>query len=248
MINSIFSTPKKYDSNSYEDSLAILGAIVKLELGSRNNNLEDALICIAQGLETPKELLVKLANKSGATGELALAVANNPSAPVEIFEKIEANLSSQEIVELAGMENLPQPLLERLAGDVDQDVRNAVSGNANTPESVIKMIVRGDDSLSNAVELVRDINTPAATLCRFADDDNTLVRQSLAAHPNASSSVLDYLIRDDSELVRVQVASNLNTPIDALNELADDYSSDVQQAAASNPNTPISTLEELGLI
>lgn len=241
-------------TSKYDDLLDILNSVIDLDLSNGfigltgRRQLEDALVCIAQNNKTPESLLVKLAKKRGTTGVVALTVAHNSNAPIEVFDGIEVNLNALEREKLAQLPNLPTPLLERLAGDVVFDVRCAVAGNANTSTEIQRILEDDDSEPSNKRELVINPDTPAALLQRFVDDQDLSIRQSLAAHPNASSSVLDYLIRDDSASVRVQVALNPNTSNGALYDLADDVNSDVQKATVSNPKTPKSILKELGLI
>lgn len=86
-------------------------------------------------------------------------------------------------------------------------------------------------SIEEKMDIVRDVNTSAEEIRRFAEDMCGFIRMDCAWHPNAPEDVLRKLARDDWEFVRRDVALNENCPRDVLEMLCHDEHDQVAKAA-----------------
>ncbi|BAZ01968.1 leucine rich repeat variant [Tolypothrix tenuis PCC 7101] len=146
---------------------------------------------------------------------------DSPYALAQVLEKGDRNSK----LTAARSNKTPIQVLQQLAKDADEAVRQAVSQNANLP-------------LHNLLELARD---PSVN-----------VRSNLAYKPSHSKTptpiqLLEILAQDESERIRARVAEHPNTPVEILVRLANDSSREVKTKLIANPNTPTTILNRLGL-
>ncbi|HKS42506.1 MAG TPA: hypothetical protein VJX74_17970 [Blastocatellia bacterium] len=102
-------------------------------------------------------------------------------------------------------------LLETLATDADDKVREAVADNPKTPVKSLEML---------------------------AGDAVSSVRMAVASNSNTPADHLERLAADSVNYVRWGVANNEYTPPATLKSLTKDTDSHVSRQAKSNPNTP----------
>ncbi|QIR38607.1 hypothetical protein HCG51_19155 [Tolypothrix sp. PCC 7910] len=147
--------------------------------------------------------------------------ADSPYALAQVVEKGDRNSK----LTAARSNKTPIQVLQQLAKDADEAVRQAVSKNANLP-------------LNKLLELARD---PSVN-----------VRSNLAYKPSHSKTptpiqLLAILAQDESERIRARVAEHPDTPVEILVLLANDSSREVKTKLIANPNTPTTILNRLGL-
>ncbi|MCL6526889.1 MAG: hypothetical protein K6T57_08390 [Thermaceae bacterium] len=106
--------------------------------------------------------------------------------------------------------------LERLAGDEDWRVRQAVAENPRIRSGVLEAL---------------------------ATDPDADVRKAVARHPQVSAASLALLAQDEHLEVRLLVAARLEAPLEALAWLAGDDDEAVRQAARANPSLPVGILD-----
>ncbi|MBD2166961.1 hypothetical protein H6G04_21455 [Calothrix membranacea FACHB-236] len=145
----------------------------------------------------------------------------SPYALAQVVEKGDRNSK----LTAARSNKTPIQVLQQLAKDADEAVRQAVSQNANLP-------------LHNLLELARD---PSMN-----------VRSNLAYKPSHSKTptpiqLLEILAQDESERIRARIAEHPDTPVEILVRLANDSSREVKTKLIANPNTPTTILNRLGL-
>jgi hypothetical protein len=120
-------------------------------------------------------------------------------------------------------------VLKILAADKDPDI------GENSPDKYI-LIRKG---------VAGNLNTPAETLQRLADDPERMVRKEVAGNKNSSAEILKKLAEDPEWMVKAGAARNPNTLPDVLEKLAIDPESTVREAVAANPATPEKVLKKL---
>ncbi|KJH72534.1 hypothetical protein UH38_06670 [Aliterella atlantica CENA595] len=153
--------------------------------------------------------------------ELMARRTDSPYAMLQVLEKGDRNAK----LTAARSNKTPIQVLEQLAKDTDETVRQVVLQNPNLP-------------LHSLLEL--------------AKDESVNVRLWLAYNSSPHKTqkpvqLLEQLAQDASEQVRARVAGLSETPVDILVRLANDSSRDVKVAVTGNPNTPVTVLTRLGL-
>lgn len=85
-------------------------------------------------------------------------------------------------------------------------------------------------------EIVEEIKkeTSAEKLALYAQNKNTIIRQTVAINPNTSDTTLEMLADDKNEFVRQFVARNRKISPSLFNKLAKDESPDVRKEIADN--------------
>ncbi len=161
------------------------------------------------------------AEETANAHQLMARRADSPYALAQVVEKGDHNSK----LTAARSNKTPIQVLQQLAKDADEAVRQAVSQNANLP-------------LNNLLELARD---PSLN-----------VRSNLAYKPSHSKTptpiqLLEILAQDESERIRARVAEHPDTPVEILVRLANDSSREVKTKLIANPNTPTTILNRLGL-
>jgi hypothetical protein len=102
-------------------------------------------------------------------------------------------------------------LLETLAGDADEQVREAVADNPKTPMKSLETLAL--DAVSSVrMAVAGNLKTPTANLEKLATDSVNYVRWGVANNENAPPAVLKSLTKDPDSHVRNQAKSNPSTP------------------------------------
>lgn len=224
------STPVKWQSqlqNLLTQSVDIRGSYRSSarQAVSRNPNAPTDTV-----LKTPKSppleryrlLLIRQQKQEVAKAqELMARRTDSPYAMLQVLEKGDRNAK----LTAARSNKTPIQVLEQLAKDTDETVRQVVLQNQNLP-------------LHSLLEL--------------AKDESVNVRLWLAYNSSPRKTqkpvqLLEQLAQDTSEQVRARVAGLSETPAEILVRLADDSSREVKVALTSNPNTPVAILTRLGL-
>jgi hypothetical protein len=173
------------------------------------------------------------------------------------------------LLELLGLDALPDWLLELLAAAADKEVRAAVARGAHTSRELLRSLRRAGASgdlngyaapapgldppmlawLAGGGVYARRVAarnpaTPALVLAQLAADADRSVRQGVARNPAAAPALLARLAADRAPDVRQLVARHVAAP-HVLERLARDPSHDVRFAVARNPRTPVVALERL---
>ncbi len=89
-------------------------------------------------------------------------------------------------------------------------------------------------------------NTPESILELLSKDDDSLVVEMVASNPSTTTHLLEVLSKSSLSEVREKVAKNKNTPISCLFELSKDTKQYVVGAVARNRNSPAELLNSLG--
>ncbi|MEG3895206.1 MULTISPECIES: hypothetical protein [unclassified Microcoleus] len=170
------------------------------------------------------------------------------STPVEILEQL-ANDKSDWVRELVA-ENPETPLeiLVQLANDSSPQVKAKVVANRNTPVEILERL-----GLQERIFNKNNPNTPgsvlaaAATRARSNSNPDPLV--DLLKYPVKGSqmpaSTLEELATHRNTSVRLQVAEHPNTPASALEKLASDPVWYIRTNVCQHPNTSTGVLEAL---
>jgi hypothetical protein len=98
---------------------------------------------------------------------------------------------------------------------------------------------------TNPFHLATDLSTPSIILDELSQDDNSLIREAVAKHPNTSSSVLNILASDECPAVRIAVALNPKTPADILDIFSQDDILIVLWFVVNHNNTSKETLDKM---
>ncbi|MGA9767677.1 MAG: hypothetical protein WBV94_01455 [Blastocatellia bacterium] len=102
-------------------------------------------------------------------------------------------------------------LLETLATDMDEKVREAVADNPKTPVKSLESLAR--DAVSSVrMAVASNSNTPAVHLEILAADSVNYVRWGVANNEYAPPAVLKSLTKDPDSHVSRQAKNNPNTP------------------------------------
>jgi Leucine rich repeat variant len=178
---------------------------------------------IARKQETSPHVLEMLLQSKMATKKVRVAVASNLNTPVHILEK--------------------------LAGEEDEEVRRATFLNPSTPTAIFQLF----HEYQSAITLVTpkgsivNLQASAETLCKIVKSQSqwTHICKQVAIHPNTPTSLLIDFAHHKYWRIRASVAGNPNLPIHLLEQLARDKRLGVRQAVVFNPNTPTTLLTRL---
>jgi hypothetical protein len=114
-----------------------------------------------------------------------------------------------------------------------------IAANSLTPITGLQHLTRHEEPavrLAAASALAVNPLTPAADLANLAVDEDTKVREGVAANPSTPVATLEKLAKGEDEWVRLKVAWNPATPVATLTFLARDQSASVRKAVYQNPN------------
>ncbi len=190
---------------------------------------------VAENKNLPLNILLKLAEDSSFGVRSALAYKNTYSkiqTPVELLEKLAQDESEQIRQEVANHPDTPEELLIKLANDSSINVKKVLIRNLNTPVTVLNRL-----GLEENLVDASNPNTPAEVL---ASQVNSILRSQSNSRQSNSESANKPLV----ELIKHPVKGT-KMPIEILDKLASHHYSSVRYRVASHPNTSTSTLEKL---
>ena len=206
---------------------------------------------VAENPNTPIDLLRDLILNRGKDGVREAALKNSNldrfaayQIQLELQEREETVKATQE---LAKRPNSPYALATVLEGD--RNAKLIAARSPKTPIHVLQQLAKDPDETVRQVVL-QNPNLPLKSLLELTQDKSVNVRLSLAYKaPRQTTPVqlLERLAQDESEIVRARVAEHPDTPVELLVRLANDPSREVKNKLIGNPNTPVTVLMHLGL-
>jgi len=172
------------------------------------------------------------------------AVAGDPRSPAVVLEDLAGDANDWVRQRVARNAATPPEVLARLAGDEDGSVRGEAAWNVATPaEALSRLAGDADDGVRWMV--AENAATPPEVLARLARDANVNVRGAVVENAATPPEVLSRLAGDANKVVRWAAAGNAATPPEVLSRLAGDANDWVRRAAARNAATPPETLSRL---
>ena len=134
--------------------------------------------------------------------------------------------------------------LVALATDESYFVRRQAVDNPNTPEWILKLLVRAGSSADLRGKGEIDPDLDSASLQRLAET-GSWARQLVAEHPNTSAEVLAALKDQPSMPLRLTIAVHPNASAATLAALCCDIDDHVRVRALANPNCPADLIDLL---
>lgn len=200
-------------------------------------------IALAQGDETPVELLNRLAQDRNVRVRTELRensavdpeVREQLAKEYELYEWMRPTFEWQHDPDLTQDEQ--QEILKKFAKDEDDSAREYA---ARWTESVSLLRTLSEDPDVDVREAAAHNSLmPAGQLERMAEANHRKekVLYGLAAHPNASAHLLQSLGTHPSSSVRSYVAGNDRSPVPLLDTLTSDADEYVRARAAGNERT-----------
>ncbi len=166
--------------------------------------------------------------------------------PVEIIEAL-ANDEAEVVREkIASCRNTPAHILIELANDSSLKVKSKVVSNRNTPVEILERLWREYELFDS-----ENHNTPSHVVAEIISrkyDEKTLRKfliNSIGSYGQIPTEILEKLATHRSSVIRSDVAQHPNTSISVLESLVDDNYCVTRWSLASNCNTPSHTLESL---
>lgn len=98
-------------------------------------------------------------------------------------------------------------VLETLATDKNDWVRETVAGNKNTPIHILKQLAKDEDAMVRAGVAERE-NLPHYLFEQLASDERSRVRYEVAKNPNTPTEILEILARDKDNSVYYEAVKN----------------------------------------
>ena len=229
---------------------------------------------LAASENTPPQVLeALLLDEDEGVRRAAKANPKTPEESLELFARLEAGEPAQAPLELLGrghvwMRSLvaryahtPPAVLERLRGDEDWRVRQAVASNPRLPARELGLLALDPDrDVRQAV--AANPNTPPELLERLAGDENETVREAASLNPGVPARALEVLALAEaqdaalhpqelgrmaalSEWARRIAASHPNAPRETLERCYSDGDWHTRLAVARNPKAPANLLAGL---
>jgi CheY-like chemotaxis protein len=116
---------------------------------------------------------------------------------------------------LAGNPHTAPALLEKLASDSNQRVRQRVAENPETPQEILLKLA-ADDHVEVRLAVTENPKTPATLLEQLAKDPSEDVRLGIAGNPRIPSKILSMLAEDENMFV----ASSANKTLSDISHRA----------------------------
>ena len=163
--------------------------------------------------------------------------------PAEVLERL-ANDESQSVREVvAENPNTPPEVLAQLANDTSGEVKKKVVSNPNTPVEILERL-----GLSEGIFDKRNPKTPGSVLAlavERAKNEKALIEllEYSTLDSQMPAETLEKLASDSRSTVRCLVAKHRNTPARALEGLAEDDYWSTRLGVCKNRNTPARVLE-----
>lgn len=215
-----------------------LGEVVKS--GQRN-----ALYTAARNPLTPAHILEQLAKHPDESVRRVLVDNQNLPASIRLELARDPSLSVRcELARKHPHRQTPAQVLELLANDESEQVREYVAENSDTPAEVLVKLAT-DTSRQVKAKVSSNLNTPVEVLERLGLSEGIFSPRN----PNTPGSVLERAV---SQMPAKQLEDFLKYPVEGsqmpagtLARLASHSNNSVRYRVAAHPNTPASTLEIL---
>lgn len=170
------------------------------------------------------------------------AVITHPECPIDILRYFSTQDWSLR-VKVARQAKLPSEILEKLAQDSDDRVREAVAENNSSTIKLLEKLAQDKVDIVR-VAVAQNYKSTSAILEQLANDSNVHIRELVANNPNTSFYSLESFTRDKRKVVRRAVASR-DLPEYILNILAKDILPEIKNVIACKENLPALTLDIL---
>ncbi len=160
-------------------------------------------------------------------------ILNRASAPADGEPSVEAieRMSVDERRMLAERPNLPDALVQLLAADPEEEVRQAVAGRTELPAALVEMLAY-DPKVPVRETTAQRPNLPLALIERLAADPKIWMRHTIARRPGLPLDLMVRLAADPEERVRRPIARRTDLPVTLIEQLGADRSESVRQAVA----------------
>ena len=230
-----------YNVYGIDELMAVLGADNQRVAREFIQNEYDDDFLQLTGLKTDTVLLSDLEADHATVSHLSQAGLRERYDGVDL-----RTLGDDEKTCIAGNWRTPSDMLDALAFDPDQSVREIVASHGNlNAETALAML--DDKSEPVLVALAHNPYLPSSIKTRLAQFDSPSVQFALAASEYSTASVLEMLA--DSKYVRVvaALASNENTPVEVLEKLFrhSPFRDQIAGQIAQNSKFPAELLDEV---
>lgn len=158
--------------------------------------------------------------------------ASNPHTPIFLLEELAKDKEEMIRQGVASNPKTPINILEQLAKDDSRHVRNAIACNMRTPINIVFKQLARDSWASRGIAARMSSQSYGS-----AEVDDIL---NILAEESASSItiILQRLIQEGKEAARIYLARRVDLPADLLVQLARSSEYKVREAIAQNSSTP----------
>ncbi|BAZ13362.1 hypothetical protein NIES4071_52010 [Calothrix sp. NIES-4071] len=165
--------------------------------------------------------------------------ASNPNTPIFLLEELAKDKEEMIRQSVASNPKTPISILEKLAQDDSHHVRYAIAWNIRTPTDIVFKQLARDSWASRGVAARMSSQNYGSTEVNDIED--------ILAEESASpvEIILQRLIQEGKEAARVYLARRVDLPADLLIQLARSSEYKVREAIAQNPSTPAEGLAYL---
>jgi hypothetical protein len=143
--------------------------------------------------------------------ELLARRSDSAFALAQVVEKGDRNAK----ITAARSLKTPVTILEQLAKDPDDAIRQAVASNGNASEILFDRLSQ-DSKSSVRAAVAYNKEVPTFIVARLLDDSDENVRYNVSQNPNTSRENLEKLASDTSDRVRSSALCNINVSPDLL--------------------------------
>jgi hypothetical protein len=216
---------------------------------------------------TPAQILESFIRRAK---ELRRGIAENPSAPLRLLQRLAQDDSFEVREQVALNPAASAELLIRLARDPNEGVKARLAQHTKAPAEALAILARSPAKIVRDYALLHP-NTPEAELRLAWSDPSTWtylarnprapgdilaamyqagewnVKLELANNPNTPQEVLRAMLHDGRYTYKTSLARNPSSPRAWLELLATDPDMRVREKTAQNPNTPANLLERLSV-
>ncbi|MDJ0742260.1 MAG: hypothetical protein QNJ32_02740 [Xenococcaceae cyanobacterium MO_167.B27] len=159
-------------------------------------------IAVAANVNTPLDLLERLASNPQEGIYLHEAIASNKSASPEILDKLLGDINEYSYFDIhRQMAKHPKTsalTLEKLASHREQSIRLEVLKHPCFSPHMREIVLCLEGKLTPDLSLFQ----------KLANSPNYYTRLLVSKHPNIAAEILEQLANDDNEYVRAKVAQN----------------------------------------
>jgi hypothetical protein len=212
---------------------------------------------VAQNPRTPAETLRMLAYQAldgsensfskNINDEIAVAVARNVNAPVDLLLTFMANKRDRIRAGVAGNLNAPISLFEILANDSSQHVRWFLASNHNVPAPILEILLSNDNDLISVI--AENPNITQEMLYSFAQ--NPTLHARIALHPKLPLDLMKQISTTEDHDARQKIATRDDLPLELELELSRDQHVYVRRKLLQKPSLSemaIQNIAEVSLI
>ena len=175
--------------------------------------------------------------------DVRYAIAGHDDLPEHLVEKLAGDDYEKVRLNIAGRD-LPDHVVVKLAGDDYEKVREIIARREELPEHLVKKLA-GDPCERVRGAIARRPDLLDHLVEKLAGDDSEYVRGSITGRKDLSDYVVEKLAGDDSEYVRRKIAKRDDLPEHVVEKLAGDDVIDVKMIIADRDHLPEHVMEKL---